>query len=663
MPHWLTLTNPGGLDERSRVPSNLVLEAENLGLAHDGWLVMRPGLGSESLTGASLTGPIQWGTRFINSSGVEEIWLAAENSGGVAAMVRRVSGTWSSVTISDTITVADLRYITSASLNGKLFLAYNSDVNRLHVWDGTSLRRVGLALPAAPTVATLGGAGITDTHYYRVRWLQLSGSTVIRRSEPSASANLAIVDDSGWRITRPTAASEGETHWEVEAAEADAGPWYRLAQVAIATTTYDHSSDAVDTTNLSDIAGLHVPPPSAKYLLSTGTRLLMAGAWEASAASGQTEPETNRIWFTRVLNSSGEGDDETIPDTVNQTNWIDIGDASPLTGLGGPLVGDVYHFKADQFGRLVPTSDDLVPYSDVPISPFTGAVDQRVIINGLSHGAPAIYFASVNSAQRITGGGLTDISDEIARDLRTSNITAGESVLGFDPAMHQLVLVINTSAPARSGSYFQFSYDSVQDRWSGWNQGGSESGWIIGTGVLGVSTVIGDAGSFIRTMFSGQASDGITRLLAGGQDTNEAAALGSWGTTIGTDTGSAYTSRVRWRGIVHDEGHRVSVGAPTVVYRDPSASQSANATITVAYVREDGETVTESRAAVDGLTAQTVHDPLSIRTMAFEGLQLADIDVLDVRVSMTYDAGFYSAVLPGVDCIRIPYTVQESLTV
>ena len=137
---FLSLTNPGGLDQRSRVPVNLIVEAENLGLAHDGWLVMRPGAATESVTGSGFTGPIQWLGRHVPASGTPELWGASENAGAVAALARRSGGAWASVTFSDTVTVADLRYLHGATLNGKYFLAYNSDQNRLHVWDGTSLR-------------------------------------------------------------------------------------------------------------------------------------------------------------------------------------------------------------------------------------------------------------------------------------------------------------------------------------------------------------------------------------------------------------------------------------------------------------------------------------------------------------------------------------------
>jgi hypothetical protein len=42
----------------------------------------------------------------------------------------------------------------AVSVHGKLFFAYKSDQDRLHVWDGTSMRRVGLKkTTTAPTAS------------------------------------------------------------------------------------------------------------------------------------------------------------------------------------------------------------------------------------------------------------------------------------------------------------------------------------------------------------------------------------------------------------------------------------------------------------------------------------------------------------------------------
>lgn len=657
MAQYLTLANPGGLDQRSRIPKDLVLEAENLGLAHDGWLVMRPGAGEEDLTDSLFTGPIQWLGRFVPTSGIPELWASADNS-GTAVLARRASGSWNPVTFSDTVGVTNLRHMHGATLNGKYYLAYDSNVNRLHVWDGT-LRRVGMLVSNAPTVATLGGTGLTFTRFYRQRnAVQVSGVTV-RRSEPSSSVTLAITDDSGIRVTKGAASADGETHWEVEAADAAAGPWYRIATVAIGTATYDDTAATIPTTNLSNVIGLHIPPPSLKYLLSDGTRLIGAGVWEASAGTGETEPLANRVYFTRALRAATDGIqvEESIHSTVSLgEGFIDVGDGAAITGLAGPLYGDVYVFKTDSVYKLTPTSDAIAPYRSVLVSAFHGAIGQRCIAHGVSgNGGPAVYFCSTNMVYRIAGEGIEELSQPIARDLRGSAFTTEQSFVGFDPASHQLFVNVTTGAPAFLGAYEQFTLDARSSRWSGVSFGGTLGGWLLGISELGITTILGESGAFLRAAAHAEALDGVARLFLGGQSSSDASALVSWGSALGADIGSPYVASVRWRGILAD-GRNVSMGNPIAIYRNPTGGTAAVASLTLTVYREDGT----SRAQTKTLESLSANDPQEIRAIVFEGLESADTYVLDLRATLSYDIGFTGEVWPGIDCIQVPYTPHES---
>lgn len=652
---YLTLTNPGGLDQRSRVPKELVLEAENLGLAHDGWLVMRPGAGTETAE-ATFTGPIQWLGRYVPSSGVGELWAVADNSG--TAVLARRSGSWSVVSFSDTVNVTNLRHMHGATLNGKYFLAYDSNVNRLHAWDGSALRRVGLIVATAPTVATLGGAGLTFTRFYRQRnCVQVSGVTV-RRSEPSSSVTLAITDDSGIRVTKGAASADGETHWEVEAADAAAGPWYRLSTVAVGTSTYDDTAATIPTTNLSNVIGLHIPPPSLKYLLSDGTRLIGAGVWESSAGTGETEPIANRVYYTRALRAGDDGIqvEESIHSTVSLgEGFIDVGDGAAITGLAGPLYGEIYVFKTDSVYKLTPTSDAIAPYRSVLVSSFHGAIGQRCIVHGVdARGGPAIYFCSSNMVYRIASGGIEELSQPITRDLRGSAFTAEQSFLGFDPASHQLFVNVTTGAPAFLGAYEQFTLDARSGRWSGVSFGGTLGGWILGISTLGETTILGESGAFLRAAAPADALDGIQRLFLGGQDSGAATALVSWGSALGADVDAPFTASVRWRGILAD-GRNVTMGNPIVIYRNPTGGTAAVGSLTLTVYREDGT----SRAQTKTLDSLSANDPQEIRAMVFESLESADTYVLDLRATLSYDIGFTGEVWPGIDCIQVPYKVNE----
>jgi hypothetical protein len=651
----LTLSNPGGLDERSRIPKDLTLEAENLGLAHDGWLVMRPGAGPEDPP-EEFTGPIQWLGRFVPTTGIQEVWAAAENDGTTAVLARRAGGAWSVVTFDDTVTVSNLRYMHAAALNGKYFLAYDSDVNRLHVWDGTEIRRVGLIIATAPTVATLGSSGNTFTRHYRQRNVVQVGGVTVRRSEPSSSVSISITDDSGVRVTKGAASADGETHWEVEYADAAAGPWYRAATVAVGTTTYDDTAATISTTNLSQVIGLNIPPPSAKYLATDGTRLLMTGVWEDTAGAGETVPFANRVWITRVLRSSDVGDDETIPDTVDQENFIDVGDGAKTTGIIGPLYGDFYVFKTDSVYKLTPTGDAESPYRSVLVSTFHGAIDQRCIVAGVgANGQPAIYFCSVNTVYRIAGEGIEELSQPIARDLRGGAFTTEQSFVGFDPASQQLFVNVTTGAPAFPGAYEQFTLDARSGRWCGVNFGGTLSGWLLGIDELGVGTVLGESGAFLRAAVAAEASDGVSRMFLGGQNSDGESALVSWGSALGADIGEPFSTSVRYRTVIAD-GRNCSLGNPIVIYRNPSGDAETVASLTIAVYRPDGNVVTQTKT----LEALASNDPLSIQEIVFEGIDVADAYVLDIRVTLSYSAGFTGEVWPGVDLIQVPYKVQES---
>jgi hypothetical protein len=102
-----------------------------------------------------------------------ELWVLAQHLTTQNYVLCRKTTVWSTISPVDAIDVTSgygMR-ITAQSLHGKLYIAYRSvgGVDRLHVWDGTSLRRTGLAEPAPPTASGVAGAGFVEVRYYRVR--------------------------------------------------------------------------------------------------------------------------------------------------------------------------------------------------------------------------------------------------------------------------------------------------------------------------------------------------------------------------------------------------------------------------------------------------------------------------------------------------------------
>jgi hypothetical protein len=648
-----------GLNERGQPlmggDGGTLLESENLSFFQQGAIVQRFGSASQTITSSGFTGLIDWLGRHTTTGGVEEIWGAANNA-GTAALARKSAGTYAPVSFSDTVNVSNLRYMQAASLTSKFYLAYDSNVNRLHLWDGTSLRRVGFAQSTAPTVAQDGAGALSFTRHYRQRYVEMSGTTVVRRSEASTSVSVTIVNKLGVTATKGAAISEGETHWELEAADASIGPWYRIARTAVATTTFDDTSATIDDTDLSALSGEYLPPPAAKYILADTNRLVMAGAWELSGSSDQTQPKANRVWYTPVLGSTDEGDDERVPNTVDQQNWVDVGNEGPLTALAGPLYGSIYVFKNDSVFKLTPTGDFVTPYKVIQVMAGFGAVDQRcVCIGELGTGTPAIFFCSAGSVYAITSGGIVEISDDVSRDLRMNNFTAASSWLAYDPYDKRLLAQTNSGTAALSGQYFQFTYDLKAQRWSGYSFAGGASSWILGRSILGTDTILGGGGATIRNAVVAQNDNGSVRLLLCGQDSASASLLVACGDVCGVDGATAFTSRFRVRKFP-TPGHKFMVGAPTIIYRNPVGTSGVTGTLSVSYLNQNATIATSTIT----LEATDQDNPTQVKVKTLDGLAFDALDLLDMRATLSYDGSFTTSMPPSIDAFMIPVTEKES---
>jgi hypothetical protein len=657
---WWTFGDAKGLNQRAQPllggEGGVLLESENLSFFQQGGIVQRFGSAAQALTSSGFTGIVEWGGRNTTVGGVEELWAAANNA-GTAALARRASGIWGAISFSDTPNPVNLRYMQAASLTSKYFIQYDSDVNRQHVWDGTTLRRSGLAMSGPPSVAGMGVGSMTGTRWYRQRYVQMDGDTVVRRSEASSAASFTITSLAGWQVTKGAALSEGETHWEVEAADAEDGPWFRIARQLVINTGYEDISASIDDTDLSPLAGEYIPAPSAKYILSDTNRILMAGVWEALAADGQTEPKQNRVWYTPVLGSTDEGDDERIPNTVDQQNWVDVGNEGPITAIAGPLYGDIYVFKADSIFKMTPTGDFVTPYRVIQLVAGIGAVDQRCVCVGvMGTGTPAIFFASAGAVYAITSGGVVEISDDVSRDLRMTNFTPAFSWLAYNPYDKGLFAQTNSGMSATAGQYYQFSYDLKAQQWSGITIGGAGAYWVLGRSILGVNTILGGGGAEIRNTVVAQNDNGSLRLLLCGQNNSAASQILASGDVCGVDGSTAFTSRFRVRKFP-TPGHRFIVGAPTLIYRNPVGDSGVTGTLTVEYLNHRGT------SAVSGprlLKATTQDDPLDQEVVTLDGLDHGDLDVLDVRITLVYSGSFATSIPPSIDAFMIPVTEKET---
>lgn len=375
--------------------------------------------------------------------------------------------------------------ITFCSFKGKLFIAGDSNVDRLHVWDPADalVRRTGLATPVAPTVANTGAGTYAATiRYYKQRFIRKVGPVYYLASELSAAVSFTPSGGgTAARITKAATISESETHWQIYASE-DGNAYKFLAEVAVGTTTYDDS--ALPSTYSGDappLIGTHTNWTSVRYLLATDDHLLGAGSYEVGG-------KTSRVWWSAVTNQAELGmtnDDESVIQTLQVSNYADLdeNDGGQITGLGGPLDGRPLVFKRNSFYRLVPTGQDDVFYRPVPIfkGSHLGCIRQQTIVNGEdAAGRPCVYWLSDNGPYRIGADGPQALGDDVQDLWDTVNLEAS-SVVGhgvWHPTKRQVWWWIATGSSADPDTRIVF--DARKGRV--YEDGRVRDGWYKHTG-------------------------------------------------------------------------------------------------------------------------------------------------------------------------------------
>lgn len=560
--------------------------------------------------------------------------------------LKRLTGgtTWADVTLDDA-TISSPWLHSAASFNGKLYLAYDTSVDRLHAWDpdlgSPRVRRVSFATPAAPTVANTGaGAYAATLRYYRVRWLHLNGTTVTRRSEPGPSQSFTPSGTgTAARVTQPTVAGEGETHWEVEAST-DNATFYRLSQVAIATTTYDDSAatSTYSSNALSDPSGMHSGWPSVKYLLTDGNRLIGAGAWEPSGAiSGG---KSSRVWFSPVLGSADSGDDERVPNQTNQKNWVDLNekDGGAITGLGGPLNGIVYAFKQHDIWKLRPTGDVAAPYLPRKIRDDIGCIfHQSITIGEDQVGRPALYFYSHRGPYRVTmEGSIEYLGRDNEVTWQSVNLGAAIPVVAlYYPALHQVWWWIATDGVNDPDVKMVFD---VQKGYPD-EQGQIRGGWLKHTGT---SADVGSACLFSNTLGASMSKD----LKPYGGVISSTVVV-KCDTTDLEDPGVDFQAYIKSRPVITagDLGRKVGLAEPYLL-----AKALSGVTLTLTTDRDFGA---ETRTHTATLTASGSETRVLKK---FEGGEVGEADVIQVQIGDgAAQEGAWS-----IDALVVPVLRQES---
>jgi hypothetical protein len=376
-----------------------------------------------------------------------ELW-ALGLTGTSSSQLSYKDTTWHDVTLNDAATLTGFspyQWVAS-SIHGKIFIAYDSAVDRLHCRDAgsTTLRRCGLAEPVAPTGAnTAAGGTFTGTRYYRVRYtVQVAGVTTIR-SEPSPALTFAPSGiKTGVTVTKPASISENETHWELEAS-LDNANFYVIATTVVGTTTFDDTTNVAtgyaQTYPLSEPIGAYSLQPSYKYLCIDADRLMGGSSWEDASKGSQ-------VSWSPVTNAEGVGNDERLDLTTDPTIDLDSYEGGALTGLVAGNSGSVFAFKMGHIYKLVRTGNPLQAYDVVTITKERGALPGSVVSGMDQNGAPCIYFLDPQVGPcRYGNGGLqwlgADIWDGTWTDATLGvNLNAAKAVCSalYDPRKRQV---------------------------------------------------------------------------------------------------------------------------------------------------------------------------------------------------------------------------------
>lgn len=313
----------------------------------------------------------------------ELIGIAVTPGVSVSCARRNTSGTWSAIIPSEVPTnmAPDVFGVVTQPLDANNFIAYRSSVDRLHlITTGSTWRKAGLAAPsAAPTAANTAGTGsFSGTRYYRVRYIEKSGSTVVRRSEPSATLTFTPSGTApSATVTKPAAVSEGETHWEIEAS-LDNANFYRLSQIVVATTTYVDTASSAKTFPTAVVAAPVSNDGSAVtyVLLSNQAAALNLTGTVSNGTYGTLAGVISGRGWTGFSSGAVNYTLATIPAWAAGQNWWaspDVATAMETAAAGG---------TGQDYASVGTLSDAIGAYLTIPSAKFLTVDGNRLIYGG-----------------------------------------------------------------------------------------------------------------------------------------------------------------------------------------------------------------------------------------------------------------------------------------
>ena len=627
------------------LPQGMVVSATNLILEPESaFAVKRYGSAAYATSPPGTAGNTRLGARFKPQASTEanaELWIFCSTP---SAHQQIGSGAFSTITLPAAVTLV----YRAAQFNNKLFLACGTGAsNRLAVWDGTSIRWVGFAAPGVVSVANTGaGAYAATIRYYRMRYVEVSGSIVVRASELSTAVSFTPSGaGTAARVTKPAALSEGETHWDLFGSPDDV-TYQLLSQIAVGTTTYDDSTaPASYDGDLPPEDGTNVPPPACKRIIvagGNGAQLLMAvPGTTGTGAAGETAPKRNRVWLTRVLGETDEGDDEAITQTVDRHMWIDVGENTAdgvITEMAGPVDGQNFVFTKRRIFRLVSTGDVRYPLVCYPITDQAGALENdygpTAVVGEDGTGASCCWFISDRGLYQYGRGGLKYASFDIQTEWLAATRTT--PFVFWHPRRRQVWMVAQSPSGNNPARIFKLQvnlqYEDEQQRLRG--------GWVIDTNaddVVFYSMLLHNTTPGTATV----AAETLIPYSVGKVTTAGTSRIRIWEQSTAADAGTAFTSAVESKVFLPGNGEtRARMTQPVVL-----GQTASGVTLTVGYKRDFG---TESRTGTVSMTAEASETGIC---RGVEGLEQADVST----VAMTLTDGGTPTTRWQVDAILMRF--------
>lgn len=509
-------------------------------------------------------------------------------------------------------------------------------MDRLHVWDGTSLRRAGLAPPAAaPTAADAGSGSYATTRYFRTReTVQVSGTTVLR-SEPSDVRTFSPSGTgSGATVTKPSTANSNATHWELEAS-LDNANFYRIATTVIGTTTSTDTTAAATgyaaAGTLSEDIGDYTVPHSARHGLPDEDRLLLMGSFE------DVDLDSTTSW-TPVFNATGVGNDERIPlDPVSIVN-LDGFDGGPITDVGRWAPGEIGVGKESHIYKLIRTGNRQRAYDAFAVSKEVGVLPGSMVEGVDEAGNAALYMLdpATGPYRSTLRRGLQRCGKDIWNTWRTVNVDATKvpSRSLFYRTNLQVMWFVPTDDDDVPTIGLQLQTNEMREA----EGGEARRGFSIRTGpscaVLTAclfSSNIDDDTDRSRDLVPliGLEDDGLVWRLDTGDD----------------DNGEEYEARITTRPYSIDLQTKFEIKSAKLV-----AKAQDQAAVVVSAIPDFGETTTKLAEAVDLTPAESeahvtrLIDDIAIADMTVAQIDFADTDTPGARwelaqFSMTVSGG------------------------